>query len=343
MLNFHHIALAKPIELETHAAILLNQATGKILFEKNSRESTYPASLTKIATCAYILQLRGEKIATLVEAENEAVAIISSLAKKRSGYTLPSWWLDSGASHMAIKAGEMVSIEDLLSGAMIASAGDACNILAMYIGGTVPEFMLDINAQLKEWGLSDTYFTNPHGLHHPDHRTTAFDLSLLCRRAFEIPKFREIVQKVNYTRNKTNKSDPVTLYQSNALIKKGPYHYPPAIGIKTGYTEAAGYCLAAAAQKGGRCLLVILLGAPSKEVLYKEAILLFETAFSEPVKRGLVLKAGPVAESLTLPGGSRAIRPLLEQDLILDYYPMEEPDVKMRIEWEAADLPIQKG
>jgi D-alanyl-D-alanine carboxypeptidase (penicillin-binding protein 5/6) len=108
----------------------MNGESGRILFGKNPEEPSFPASVTKMATCAYILHLREEKIQTLVEVEKEAVASVSSEAKKRSNYTLPSWWLEPGATHMGLKVGEILSIEELLYGAMLASEVDSCILLS---------------------------------------------------------------------------------------------------------------------------------------------------------------------------------------------------------------------
>jgi D-alanyl-D-alanine carboxypeptidase (penicillin-binding protein 5/6) len=328
---------ATPPEFQSEAIILMNGQTGRVLYEKNGEKPLFPASVTKMATCAYILHIRGEKIGTLVEVEREAVAMVTQEAKRRSNFTLPSFWLEPGASHMGLKIGEKISIEDLLHGAMLASAGDACNQLALYIGGTVPDFMADLNEYLKSLGLKKTHFNNPNGLHHPKHITTAYDLALLTKGALTIPKFREMVKKLRHSGANS------TVYQTNRLLKKGPYYYTPAIGVKTGYTQAAGFCLAAAAEKEGRLLICTLMGSPTRDVLYKEAKALFEMAFSETKKKATVLKAGKVDTELKLPGGSVAIQPILTKDLVIEFYPMEEPKVTCQMHWDAIQLPVKKG
>ncbi len=122
---------------------------------------------------------------------------------------------------MGLKKGEVMSLRHLLYGAMLVSANDAANVIAKYVGGSVSEFMDELNGYLHSLGAEDTHFMNPHGLFHPEHQTTASDMALIASEAMRDPMFRKIVSTVHHTRPKTNKQEPTTMLQSNKLLKKG--------------------------------------------------------------------------------------------------------------------------
>src|SRR6185437_6437502 len=143
--------------------------------------------------------------------------------------------------------GEEMPLKEYLYGMMVRSGNDAANVIAEYVSGSIPTFMQELNDYLKQIGCLNTTFCNPHGLHHPDHKTTAFDMALLTREAMKNPVFREIVSTVRHKRPKTNKRPAAVLVQTNRIIKSGTqYYYPKAIGVKTGYHSRAQNTLVAA-------------------------------------------------------------------------------------------------
>lgn len=322
------------------SVVLMNADTGVVLFEKGARKKQYPASLTKIATAIYTLKLRENKLDKMLEAEHDAVASISDEAMKRSNYTLPAHWLVPGTSHMGIKRGEVLSLKDLLYGMMVTSAGDAANVIATYMGGSVPTFMSEVNQYLAEIGCLDTHFKNPHGLHHPDHQSTAYDMAVLTKEALKNRNFCEIVKTVRYTRPQTNKQNPTTLIQTNRLIKRGKHYYHKAIGVKTGYTSIAKNNLVAAAKDGDRTLIVVLMNCQDRDAMFLEAKKLFVEAFKEKKVRRKLLSAGPQKASLPLKGTT--VKTYLKQDVTFDYYPAEAPKFKCVLQWDPVELPIEK-
>lgn len=334
----------KPLDVSVGAesAILINAETGAILFEKNSHKPLYPASITKIATAIYALNVRGNKLDKLIAAEHDSVASISEAELERSNYTLPAYWLIPGASHIGIKRGEELSLQDLLYGTMIASGGDASNVIAHYIGGTIPTFMKLLNEYLQEIGCRDTVFKNPHGLHHPDHVTSAYDMAILTREAMKDPTFQKIVKTVRYPRPKTNKQMPTTLIQTNRLLKRGKLYYSKAIGVKTGYTSKAQNTLVAAAKDGDRILIAVLMKCKEREKILKDAVKLFEEAFKEKKVRRKLLASGPQKTVLKVPHASGKIKTYLKDSVTLDYYPAEAPKIKCMLHWDKIELPIEK-
>ncbi|MEM1283363.1 MAG: D-alanyl-D-alanine carboxypeptidase family protein, partial [Chlamydiota bacterium] len=321
------------LNISAESAILINANTGDVLFEKNAHTQHYPASITKVATALYTLHVYHDKLDTLIEAEHDAVASVAKEAKKRSNYTLPAHWLEPGATHIGIKRNEQLSLRDLLYGMLISSGNDASNVIAQFIGGSVSNFMTDLNNHLVELGCSQTKFCNPHGLHHPKHLTTAYDMALITKEAMKSPDFREIVKTVRYTRPKTNKQSASTLIQTNRLLRKGKNYYNKAIGVKTGWTSDAMNTLVASAEHNGRTLIAVLIKVKERDTIFQEAKLMFETAFNQPLVQRVLLKAGLQRYVLKHPEASREVTTYIAKDVCIDFYPAEEPNLKCKLSW----------
>lgn len=338
-------AIAEPLSVSVKAdsAILMNADTGAILYEKNAHKIQYPASITKVATALYTLVSQEDKLDTEITAEREAIASVTYEAKKRSNYSLPAHWLEPGATHMGIKKGEILSLRDLLYGIMLASANDASNMVAQHIGGTVPGFMEELNSYLKELGCKNTHFCNPHGLHHPKHVTTAYEMALITKEALKSPLFRDIVKTVRYKRPKTNLQESTTLIQGNRLLRSGKYFYQKAIGIKTGYTSDAENTFVAGATHEGRTLIVVLLKTKDRDDNYTDTRMLFETAFNQIPIRRVLLKNGPQKYQLAMEGADKVIKTMIHNDVCVDYYPAEEPQLRCKLFWDKLKLPIAAG
>jgi D-alanyl-D-alanine carboxypeptidase (penicillin-binding protein 5/6) len=337
-------ALPLAIDTDAASAILMNADSGRILWEKNSHESHYPASITKIATVLYTLQVADEQLHELIEADSDVVATISADAKKRSGYTLPAWWLEPDGTHMGIKKGESLPLRDLLYGIMLISANDAANMVARYVGGTIPQFMTELNGFLRTIGMHNTTFQNPHGLHHPGHKTTAHDMALLAQEALRSSSFSAIVSSTRHMRPKTNKQEASPILQSNDLLRKGrKNYYTKAIGIKTGYTSLAQHTLVAAARDKSRTLIAVLLKNEERQKMFADAIKLFEAAFSQtPIERKLVAKGLQPYET-EIQGADRKLKTYASEDFSIHYFPAEEPLFQCFLSWHKLTLPIKEG
>lgn len=343
---FGHLLLSGAplkVSLASDAAIVMNAETGAILFEKDAYKEHYPASITKIATALYTLQQKRGSLEEEIVADQEAVGSITEEAKIASNYKIPPYRMVVGGSHIGLKRGEKMSLRALLYGLMLVSGDDAANVIAQHVGGTIPQFMVDLNAYLKKIGCQRTTFLNPHGLHFPGHTTTAYDMAVLTREALKDPLFCEISSSVRYTRPKTNKQDPTTWVQTNRLLRAGPYYYPKAIGVKTGRGSPALNTLVAAAKEEDRTLIVVLLHAQERNDSFKDAIALFEAAFNEKKMEKVYLKEGAQTFVLSLEGASQPVKTYLEAPLVLQYYPAEEPRAKAFLAWEDVKLPISKG
>ena len=330
---------ARPLEVTVSAksAILMNAETGAILYEKEPHLPCYPASITKVATALYALEQQGDFLDQDITVSGDALRQKSEKNKESHSY-----WLEQDGTTMGLVKGEVISLDSLLHGLMLVSGNDAANVIAESVGGSITQFVEQMNLYVKSLGCKNTQFLNPHGLHHPEHVTTAYDMSLIAKRALQIHKFRQIVSKVSYVRPKTNKRSQAEIHQSNALLKPGPFYYPKALGIKTGHTSHAMHTLVTAAEHDGRVLIAVLLGCDKKTARYEDAKRLFEKAFAEPLQKlSLVHPQNVFTKEIV--GAPMSLRAALKSELSIEFYPAEEPICKAFIHWGALKLPIQKG
>lgn len=329
-------------EIKGEAAILMNAQTGAVLFDHQSDTLQYPASVTKVATALYALKLASQEMGMLITAEQESLGTVTQEAKRKSNYQSPPYWLEPDGMHIGIKKGEVLSLQVLLEGMLIPSGNDAANVIAQALGPTIPVFVEGMNAYLKGLGCKKTVFRNPHGLHDPQHQTTAYDLALIAREALQHPVFCEIVSQSRFLRPKTNKQSAMTLLQTNRLMRPGKFQYAKAIGVKTGWHEKAKKTLIAAARLEGRTLIAVLLGYKNSDAVFEDAIQLFEMAFNQPKVQRLFLKSGPQTFTLDLPKANAALQTYLSEPLSLEYYPAEDPEAKCLLYWQVSSLPIVK-
>lgn len=338
------IAQSLDVSIEAPAAILMNADSGVVLFERNAEEAHYPASITKIATALYLIENKGDVLDEFAEASSEAVAAISPEAKRKQRYRQPSHWLEFGSSHIGLKKGERMTLRSLLDGLMLESGNDAANVIAEHLSGDVPTFISDLNARLAQIGCRHTHFTNPHGLHHPDHVTTARDMAVMTREALKYPMFREVVSALTASRPKTNLQEATQFRQYNKLLRPGKHYYPKAIGVKTGYTSDAGSTLVAAAEDGERTLIAVVLGCDSQQQRFEDTIRLFDAAFREEKVTRRVLSAGPQSFACRPSSSRKKLTTRLAHDVTLSFYPSETPDLHGNLVW-ATNLapPIVEG
>ncbi|MDR0952147.1 MAG: D-alanyl-D-alanine carboxypeptidase [Oscillospiraceae bacterium] len=240
-------AAAQP-EPEATAVYMLDIASGTVIFSKNADEALAPASLTKIMTVLLAVEAIEQGVASL----NDLVTVSENI----------STGMDDDASSAGLEAGETLTLEDLLYCALVSSAGDACNAIAEYIGGSIPVFLTSMNQRAQALGCTNTNFMNTHGMPAENHYSSARDVALITKAAVSYPLFATISKTVTYDIAATNQSDERHLSNTNNLLHKdNKYYYEYASGVKTGHTEAAGYCLASTARKNAIDLLCVVMGA----------------------------------------------------------------------------------
>lgn len=329
--------------VSAEAAVLINAVTGEVLFEKNKDKELYPASITKVATALYILNRYGNKLEDKVIAKKGALASITENAKRQSRYRAPAFWLETDGTHIGIKPGEEFYLKDLMYALLIGSANDAANVMAEHLEGDIARFVEKLNGYLKELGCTKTNFLNPHGLHHPHHKTTAHDMALIAQKAMDYPLFREIVALSSYKLPKTNLSEERLLVQTNHMVRKGTHFYKKATGIKTGAHSLAKKTLVSSASDANRSVIGVVLGCETNADRYKDMASLFNAAFNEKKRQLNVFPAGPQKVKIAVPHGKKALKTYTIEPLTYNFYPSERKDVKVKAHWSLPKLPIKQG
>lgn len=234
------------MDVNSKASILVDASDGHEIYGENADSKQYPASLTKLMTALLVV----ENIPDL----NEVITANESAFKG----------LSAAGSTVGIKAGEKMSVDNLLICLLVASANEAANILAERVSGTVPAFVELMNSRAGELGLSGTHFVNTNGLHDEEHYTTARDVARIALEVRKHSRLREICAMEKATIPATNIEEERFFYTTNSLIsryKELGYKYSRANGLKTGSTTPAGLCLAASAEYNGTELISVVLGA----------------------------------------------------------------------------------
>lgn len=252
------------------AAALLDARTGQILYDKNARQRRPPASTTKIMTA--LLALEGGDLRQVVTVSPRAASV--------------------GEASLDLRAGEKLTLEELIYGALLRSGNDACVAIAEHIGGSESNFVLLMNQKAKILGAEDTSFKNTNGLPAAGHYTTARDLAVLTRFALANPTFQKIVS----TRGKLiGSQEERYLNNTNRLL----WSYAWADGVKTGTTNEAGGCLVASATKDGRQLISVVLHSDNR---WSDSIKLLDYGF-EGFDYVRVLGEGEAFEVITVKEG----------------------------------------
>jgi len=240
-----------PPPLTAEAALIMDAATGKVVFERQGHQRRAMASLTKITT-ALVAMEKG---------------------KLTDKVTVPRIPLPEEAS-MGLLWGDVLTLEDLLWGLLLPSGNDAATVIAHHVGGgSIENFVKLMNQKAAELGLKDTHFVNPHGLDEDGHYSTAYDLAVTARKAMENPVFAKMVGTRSWT---IRASRTFYLMNSNFLLRPQNESIG-ADGIKTGFTDDAGDSIVASATRDGRRVIVVALDTADRTA---EAIKLFNYAFA---------------------------------------------------------------
>jgi D-alanyl-D-alanine carboxypeptidase len=216
-------------------AILVDPASGAVLWGRRSRTPAPPASLTKMLTA----------LAVRASLDLDDVTVASRAAARQP------------ARRLAMRRGQKLTVDQALKALMISSANDVAVMLAEAAGGSVARFSRAMDAESELLGLRASSWRNPHGLDAPGHRSTAFDLAILARAVLKDRWLARVVRKRH-----TAFTTPSGRRHSLTARSRFLLGYPGAVGVKTGFTDDAGHCLAAAATRGGRTLIAVVLDSP---------------------------------------------------------------------------------
>lgn len=249
---------AQELAENAKSGILIEYTTGKVIFEKNSNERLAPASMTKIMTLLVTFD-----------------AIDSGKIKMDDLVTVSSNAAGMGGSQMFLEANSQVKLEEIIKGVSVASANDGAVALAEYVGGTVDKFVEMMNNKASELGLENTHFANPHGLDTDNHYSSSYDMAIM---AMNLIKHKDILRFTSIYEDYFNKPDGTRtwLVNTNKLVR----FYEGVDGLKTGYTENAGYCLTSTALKNGIRFITVLMGEPTSDLRTKETTAMLNYAFN---------------------------------------------------------------
>lgn len=240
------------------SAILVDNLSGKVLYEKNADEKLAPASMTKLASMLMVME-----------------AIDNGNLKFEDKVTISEEAANMGGSQVFLQAGEVYTVYDLLKSVAIASGNDAVVALAEKIGGSQSGFIDMLNKRLKEIGATNTNFVNAHGLDAEGHYLTARDMSIIARELLKHPKILEFTSIYEEYLEK-NDGSRIWLVNTNKLVR----FYDGVDGLKTGFTKTAGYCLTATASKNNFRLISVVMGEDTSENRSSDTVKMLNYGFN---------------------------------------------------------------
>lgn len=270
---------------------------GQILYERNSNEKLYPASLTKVLTAIVVME----------NASLDAKTTVSQTALNS---------IEDGYVTSNLKVGEELTVEELLNILMVSSANDVAVVLAEYISGSVDNFCVLMNNTATKIGCTNSNFVNPNGTHNENHYSTAHDLALIGNYSLKFDKLREIFGKTSYTLEQDNRTYATT---NEMLLSWNKNYYKYVKGMKTGFTTPAGNCLIAYAEKDNLKLLSVVLNSSTSDNRYLETKMLLDYGFDNFSLRKFANK-GDTIQTISVKGATRKTKKLnlvLENDLYI--------------------------
>lgn len=257
-LNLNSTALAENSSevpnLTSESVILIEESSGRLLFEKNADLKMYPASLTKVATAIYAIE----------KGRLEDIVTVSKNARLVDG------------TRVYLEEGEKVSLKRLIQGLLINSGNDAGVAIAEHLDGSEEAFAKSINAYLKGIGVQNTHFENPHGLFNADHTTTARDLAKITQYAMKNEEFRNIFGTKELKWD--GEAWDTTLYTHHKLMRERPYE--GVTGGKTGYVDESGNTLITTAKRGDLSVVAVVLKGQSQDAAYNDTVEMLDYAFT---------------------------------------------------------------
>lgn len=339
-------ASAESLDIRAKAALLVDTATGTVLYESNAHDELDIASTTKIMVALLIFEAidRGD-----LRLDQSITATESALKG-----------LPEDGSTADIVVGETLTVEQLLYCMLVVSANETCNILGEALDGSVDAFIERMNQRAVALGCKNTHFANTNGLTKSGHYSSAWDLYLITCEAMKHEDFMTIVNTKSYTVPPTNKTeDERVLHSTNALISNwrlAGYLYSGAQGIKTGSTDAAGQCLVSSAVRGSRTLVGVILGAEkvAKEngsgyivESFTEMARMFDYGFDNFASRQVLDENELICEvpvALSKEVSTVAVHPAETTDALLPKDVTDEELVRtVKLDNETANAPIAAG
>ena len=315
-------ARAVQLDVAGKSAVLIDAATGTVLYEQNAHEPLAPASVTKVMTMLLIMEaVDSGKIGW-----DDSVTASEAAAAK-------------GGSQIYLKVGESMSVTDMLKSIAVSSANDCACAMAEHIAGSESGFVEMMNARAAELGMNDTHFVNCTGLDDDDtareHRTSAYDIALMSR---ELLKNHPDIKKFTTIWMDTVRNGAFGLSNTNKMVR----FYSGCTGLKTGITSGAGYCLSASAERDGMELIAVVMGAETSADRFAACKSMLDYGFANyalytpALQEGasVPVKLGSAASVGTVPGG--------ETQLLIDKAQRSTITAEITLD-ESVTAPVSKG
>ena len=250
------------LSLAAETAVLIDAASGEILYDKDADKKMYPASITKLMTI--LLALENGKLTDEITFSHDAV-----------------YNIEPGSAHIAILEGETLTLEQVLRAIILRSANEASNGVAEYVDGSVEAFAKHMTERAKELGCTNTNFVNANGLFDENHYTTAHDMALIARELLKHEEYRSMMSETDYEIPPTNlQTETRYLHGQHQMLNPNSiYYYKDAIGGKTGYTVEAGNTLVTYAERDGLTLIAVVMKCNGAEH-YTDTAALFDYGFA---------------------------------------------------------------
>ena len=314
---------AENITKYSQSAVLMEKSTGKILYELDSTKENPPASMTKIMSMILIMdQIKMGKLAF-----NDKVVISENASSM-------------GGSQVYLNTNETYKVEELLKSVAIASANDAVVALAEKTYGSVEKFVEKMNLKCKEIGCKNTNFVNPHGLDAEGHYSSSYDMALMAR--YLITNHEDVLKFTSIYEDYLHRPDgsQTWLVNTNKLVR----FYDNVDGLKTGFTEGAGYCLTATAKRGEMRLISVVMGVDTIDNRTSDTVKLLNYGFNT-YKLETIYKKGKVIDKVKVEKGKKDFVEIVLMNDATELLSNEEnkKNYMINIELKKLVAPIKKG
>lgn len=308
---------------QASSAIVIEQDTGKVLFEKNPNEKLPPASMTKIMTMLLIME----------QIEKGKLKLTDKVRTSEHAASM-------GGSQIFLEPGEEMTVDEMLKGIAIASGNDASVAVAEHIAGSEEGFVEKMNKKAKDLGLKNTHFQNPTGLPAKNHYSTAYDMAVMAKELMKYPLIRKYTGKYeDYLREDSDKK--FWLVNTNKLVR----FYPGVDGVKTGFTTEAKYCLTASAERNGMRVISVIMGSPTSKERNAEVTKLLDYAFSQYMTKKMYTR-GEKIKTVKVGKGKKETVDLVASDnasLLMKKGETMKDIKKEIVAEEKVKAPIKKG
>lgn len=310
------------VKTDFKSALLMEESTGKIIYEYKPHEKLSPASVTKIMTM----------LLTMEDIDSGKIKFSDKVTVSARAHSI-------GGTTMCLQTGEIRTVDELLKGIAIQSANDGAVALAEFIGGTEESFITRMNDRAKALGMNDTSFANPMGFYDSKHYTSAYDIGIMSRELLKHKQILNYSSKWMDTISEGRKA-PIDLANTNKMLKA----YGGCDGLKTGYTSEAKYCISATAKRNNIRFIAVIMAAPTSKERNAAASKLLSYGFAKYESNKIINKGEIVGELELSKSTPNKVNVVVNEDFNLISEKGSKPSIQKKLELNnIVKLPIHAG